>query len=126
MDSWIDHLLFDNPHSLFYLLDVRISASSQFQMLAALCRTSHNIVPEALSTFTENKIVMPTAVSPLQLGIQVGLLVDDTKNNLVAEQQRKNLLIRTLNEQMQLPTALLTNYLYTNYLYSILFVSSIV
>ena len=111
-DRWVAHLFSDNPAALFYPLDVRSSASSQFQLLNALCRTSQEAVSDGLLSFAASDLVTPTMLSRSTFDMQVELLATDSRTNLLAEQRRTSLLTGVINEQNQLPTALGTNFLY--------------
>lgn len=112
-DTWVDHLSFDNPAALFYPLDIRGSVSSQFQLLKVLCRTSQESVSDGLVSFVASKFIAPIMLSRSIFDTRVGLLVNDSRAQLLAEQRRTSLLTRAINEQNQLPTALGTNFLYT-------------
>jgi hypothetical protein len=108
----VAHLSSDNPAALFYPLDVRSSASSQFQLLTAFCRNSQQTVSDGLVSFATSKFITPTMLSRSTFDTQVGLLVADSRTNMLAEQRRTSLLTRVINEQNQQPTALSTNFIY--------------
>lgn len=111
-DAWVAHLSFDNPTAMFYPLDIRSSVSSQFMLLKALCLHSKEAVSDGLTSFMADKFITPTMLPRSTFDTQVGLVVDDSRTNLLAEQQRTILLTRAINEQNQLPTALGTNFIY--------------
>ena len=112
-DIWISYLSSEQPAALFHPLDIRRSISSQFQLLAAFCRASHQAVSDALFSLTTTQLITPKMLSHAVLNAQMETIVDRSRTNLLAEQRRTNRLIRSVNELNQLPTALSTNYLYT-------------
>ena len=109
------HLASDNPAALYYPLDIRSSASSQFQQLATLCSSSQEAVSNELASFATSKLITPVMLSRSAFDAQVTLLISNSRVNLLDQQQRMILLIFAVNEQNQLPTAIGTNFLYAAY-----------
>lgn len=112
-DTWISYLASTNPTALFYPLDIRRSISSQFQILAAFCQVSYESVSDTLSSLNTSKLITPKMLSYSAFLAEVQTIVTSYQTNLLDEQSRTNILIRSSNELNQLPNALSTNYIYT-------------
>jgi hypothetical protein len=112
-DAWVSHLSFDNPAAEFYPLDGRRSISSQFQLLAALCRISRQVVNDELESLSTRQFISPKMLSPLTFKQEIYQLASSSLSLLRSEQKRMNRLIRSFNALDQLPTALGTNYIHT-------------
>lgn len=110
--KWISHLALSNPTASFHPLDVRRSISSQFQTLAAFCHLATQSVADALRSLNTSKLIIPQMLSYPSFKAQVETLISNYRTNLINEQKRTNVLVKSMNQLNQLPTALSTNYLY--------------
>jgi hypothetical protein len=74
--EWID-LLFDNATSMLYAVDIRATASNQFQVLRELCIWLKTTISNSIQTFYTEKLVSANLLSEELFTAQVDAMVQD-------------------------------------------------
>ena len=107
--SWISSLFSDNI-TRYFPLDFRISASSQFQTLAFLCRTTSTFVSNALLEFGMNRLLSTHVLSPINFDAQNAASVQHLQTSTIANVLRMDRLLTLNLVYNSLKSSLLTNY----------------
>ncbi|CAF4937631.1 unnamed protein product, partial [Rotaria sp. Silwood1] len=76
-----------------YPLDFRLIASSQFQMLALLCRTANTIVLDAIKQFVSSEMMSNNILFRANFEVQIAALVEQLQSTISADASRTNQLL---------------------------------
>ncbi|CAF2768986.1 unnamed protein product [Rotaria sp. Silwood2] len=112
-NEWISSL-FNVTMTNNYLLDFRLIASSQFQVLALLCRTANATVVDAIKEFTSSEMISRSALFRANFDIQIAALVEQLQTTTRADNSRIEQLFSLVLAQNRLFSALRTNFYVAN------------
>jgi hypothetical protein len=107
---WISNLFSINM-SQYLPLDFRASTSSQFQILALLCRTAAASISASIADFESQQLVNIHAVSRTLLQAQVEAIGHRLRTTIVTNVLRTNQFLTLFVGNNQFESALQTNYL---------------
>ncbi|CAF3763842.1 unnamed protein product [Rotaria sp. Silwood1] len=93
-----------------YPLDFRLIASSQFQMLALLCRTANTIVLDAIKQFVSSEMMSNNILFRANFEVQIAALVEQLQSTISADASRTNQLLLLSIAQNFILCALRTNF----------------
>jgi len=103
--------LFSINTSAYHPLDFRTSASSQFQVLALLCRTASKSVSNALKEFGIQTMISNHALSRIMFNAQTEALIQYLKTTTIANVLRMDRFLALNIAYNHLESSLRTNYL---------------
>jgi hypothetical protein len=110
---WISSLFSINTNE-YFLLDFRISASSQFQVLALLCRTASTSVSNALIQFETQKMINNYVLSPAIFDAQNQALIQHLQATTIANVLRMDQFLSLNIAYNHFKSCLRTNYFVYN------------
>ncbi|CAF3224735.1 unnamed protein product [Rotaria sp. Silwood2] len=108
-EEWFSSLFNINTTS-YYPLDFRLMAFAQFQVLSILCRTSRQVVKNALKEFLVTAIVSPNAWSRDILNIYLDLSIEQLQKNTLVNFLSYYHFVSSLFEEYRFISALRTNF----------------
>ena len=111
--AWISSLFFLDANQ-FHPLDFRISASSQFQVLELLCRTTSTTISNTLIEFGMQKLFSTQALSRATFDAQVEALVQSLQKTTTANVLRTDRLLALNIVYNSIQSSLRTNYYVTS------------
>ena len=107
--KWISSL-FNVTASNYYPLDFRLFSSSQFQIIALLCRTVEQFVSDAIQQFSSSQLVSSHALSRTTFDIQMESLVQQLQAKTISDVAYIDRLLSLSISQNRLLSALRTNF----------------
>ncbi|CAF3978032.1 unnamed protein product [Rotaria sordida] len=108
-EEWFSSL-FNVNTSNYHPLDFRSVASSQFQVLSILCRTSRQAVIDAVKGFNSTTILSPNALSRDVLNNYIGTSIEQVQKNALDSFRSFYHFVSSLVEEHRFISALRTNF----------------
>ncbi|CAF3959012.1 unnamed protein product [Rotaria sordida] len=102
--------LFNVNTSNYYPLDFRLMASAQFQILSILCRTSRQVVNDALKEFAGTTIFSPSTLSRDVVSTNIGTFIEQFQKNTLDSFRSQIHFILSLLGEHHFMSALRTNF----------------
>ncbi|CAF4047064.1 unnamed protein product [Rotaria sordida] len=108
-EEWFSSL-FNVNTSNYHPLDFRLVASSQFQVLSILCRTSRQAVIDAVKGFNSTTILSPNALSRDVFNKYIGTSIEQFQKNALDSFSSFYHFVSSLVEESRFISALRTNF----------------
>ncbi|CAF1442578.1 unnamed protein product [Adineta ricciae] len=107
-EEWIKALYLSHS-STFLVMDFRTSASSQFELLAALCQISQNTVAQSMSEFDNKQFITVELLTEDKVHSQVMAYVNFMRTNIPTEVTTPLEYLQIITQSNRMITALNTN-----------------
>ena len=107
--AWIISL-FNDIENNYHPLDFRVIASSQFQVLALLCRTVDQFIFDAIKRFNSSLLLSKEILFRQVFNIQITALVDELKINTLVDFHRIDQTLSRIITGNHIVSALRTNF----------------
>lgn len=95
----------------YFILDYRLLASTQFQYLAALCRSANRTVSNGVKQFLSSRMISNRVLSRHVFETQLSILIEQLKTTIHGSSTLNNQLVLLIIAQNRLISALRTNYI---------------